>query len=111
MVLAPTGSDRIAAGIAVVACDELTVPVASTETRYDALIEQLREASQPSRKALAAFGSYLEKVQRHAYQVTDRDIQALREAGCSEDEIFEQTVSVAVAAGLDRLTTALEVLP
>jgi alkylhydroperoxidase family enzyme len=84
--------------------------VALTKTRYDALIERLRDASQPSRKAPPAFGSYLDKVRREAYRVTDRDIQALRKAGYSEDEIFEQTVSVAVAAGLDRLTTALEVL-
>ena len=50
-------------------------------------------------------------MRRNAYEVTDEDIQALRNAGYSEDVIFEQTVSVAVAAGMNRLEAALEVLP
>jgi alkylhydroperoxidase family enzyme len=50
-------------------------------------------------------------VRRNAYQVTDQDIQALEDAGYSEDVIFEQTVSVAVGAGLERLQAALKVLP
>lgn len=43
-------------------------------------------------------------------KVTDRDIEELKEAGFSEDEIFEQTVSVAVAAGLERLDAGLGTL-
>jgi alkylhydroperoxidase family enzyme len=54
---------------------------------------------------------YLDKVRKNAYRVTDEDIRALKAAGYSEDVIFEQTVSVAVAAGLERLDAALEVLP
>ena len=50
-------------------------------------------------------------MRRNAYKVTDQDIQALKDAGYSEDVIFEQTVSVAVAAGLERLEAGLEVLP
>jgi alkylhydroperoxidase family enzyme len=50
-------------------------------------------------------------VRRNAYAVTDEDVRALKEAGYSDDAIFEQTVSVAVAAGLQRLDAALEVLP
>jgi alkylhydroperoxidase family enzyme len=50
-------------------------------------------------------------VRRNAYEVTDEDLRALKDAGYSEDVIFEQTVSVAVAAGLERLEAALEVLP
>jgi len=46
---------------------------------------------------------YLEKVRLHAYKVTDRDVEELKAAGVSEDEIFEHTVSAAVAAGLERL--------
>ena len=45
------------------------------------------------------------------FGVTDEDIQALRDAGYSEDVIFEQTVSVAVAAGLIRIEAGLGVLP
>ena len=79
-------------------------------TRYDELIASLRGASRPDRPAPAGFAAYLDKVSRHAYQVTDADVQALTDAGHSEDEIFEQTVSAAVAAGLSRLDAALEAL-
>jgi alkylhydroperoxidase family enzyme len=80
-------------------------------TRYDSLVERLRQAAQPDRDAPPDFAPYLDKVRRHPYRVTDEDIQALRDAGYSEDVIFEQTVSVAVAAGLKRLETGLGVLP
>jgi len=53
---------------------------------------------------------YLEKVRDRAYAVVDGDIEALREAGVSEDEIFEHTVAVAVAEGLRRLDLADEVI-
>ena len=80
-------------------------------TRYDSLVEQLRQAAQPDRDAPPDFAPYLDKVRRHPYRVTDEDIQALRDAGYSEDVIFEQTVSVAAAAGLKRLEAGLGVLP
>ena len=80
-------------------------------TRYDSLVEGLREAARPDREAPPDFAPYLDKVRRNAYKVTDGDIQALRDAGYSEDAVFEETVSVAVAAGLVRLEAALEVLP
>ena len=85
--------------------------MSAPETRYDELVASLREAAHPGREAPADFGPYLEKVRRYAYRTTDADVQALKDAGCSEDAIFEQTVSVAVAAGLERLTAGLEVLP
>ena len=80
-------------------------------TRYDSLVERLRQAAQPDREAPPEFGPYLDKVRSNAYKVTDEDIQALRDSGYSEDVIFEQTVSVAVAAGLKRLEAGLGVLP
>jgi alkylhydroperoxidase family enzyme len=79
-------------------------------TRYDELIERLREATQPERPAPPEFATYLEKVRLHAYKVTDRDVGTLKDAGFSEDEIFEQTVSTAVAAGLERLEAGLGAL-
>jgi alkylhydroperoxidase family enzyme len=85
--------------------------LAEPVTRYDSLVERLRQAAQPDREAPRDFASYLDKVRRNAYQVTDEDVQALKNAGYSEDVIFEQTVSVAVAAGLERLKAGLEVLP
>jgi alkylhydroperoxidase family enzyme len=79
-------------------------------TRYDELIERLREAAQPQRPAPPEVARYLEKVRLHAYKVTDRDVEELKDAGFSEDEIFEHTVSVAVAAGLERLEAGLGTL-
>ena len=54
--------------------------------------------------------AYLEKVRERAYAVVDRDIEALKEAGFSEDAIFEQTIVVAIAEGLRRLDLANEVI-
>jgi alkylhydroperoxidase family enzyme len=85
--------------------------VARPVTRYDELVEQLREAARPDREAPSELAPYLDKVRKNAYKVMDDDIRALEDAGYSEDAIFEQTVSVAVAAGLERLDAALEVLP
>ena len=83
----------------------VTVPA----TRYDALVAKLRTAV-PNREAPPDFGTYLDKVSRHAYTITDEDVQALKDAGHSEDEIFEHTVSAAVAAGLERLDAGLRTL-
>ena len=46
---------------------------------------------------------YVDKIALHAYKVTDEDIMALREAGYSEDAIFEVTISAALGAGMARL--------
>jgi alkylhydroperoxidase family enzyme len=54
--------------------------------------------------------TYLEKVRTRAFTVTDRDVEALEQAGFSEDEIFEQTVAVAVAEGFRRLDAAEAVI-
>lgn len=53
---------------------------------------------------------YVETVRRHAYRVTDRQVEELRAAGLSEDEIFELTVATAVGAGLERLEAGLAAL-
>jgi len=51
--------------------------------------------------------AYLEKVVRHAYKVTDEDIQDLLQEGYSEEAIFEITVSAALGAGIGRLEQGL----
>jgi alkylhydroperoxidase family enzyme len=79
-------------------------------TRYDELIADLRQAAQPDRPAPTEFDRYLDKVRREAYEVSDADVQALKDAGFSDDEIFEQTVAAAVRAGLHRLDRALSCL-
>jgi alkylhydroperoxidase family enzyme len=80
------------------------------QTRYDDLIAELREAARPDRPAPPELAAYLEKVRQHAYKVTDQDVQALKDAGFSEDEIFEHTVSTAVASGFERLEAGLGAL-
>jgi alkylhydroperoxidase family enzyme len=80
------------------------------ETQYDDLIARLRAAAEPKRAAPAELDGYLEKVRLHAYKVTDGDVEELKGAGLTEDEIFEHTVSVAVAAGLERLDAGLGTL-
>jgi alkylhydroperoxidase family enzyme len=54
--------------------------------------------------------TYLEKVRTHAYKVTDTDVERLKAAGFSEDEIFEQTVAAAISEGLRRLDAAAAVI-
>jgi alkylhydroperoxidase family enzyme len=85
--------------------------LARSATRYDTLVVALRQAADPHREPPPELAPYLDKVRRNAYKVTDADVEALKDAGWSEDVIFEQTVSVAVSAGLERLDAALEVLP
>jgi hypothetical protein len=58
----------------------------------------------------AVLWPYLQKVNRHAYKVTDGDVDALKEQAYSEDAIFELTVSAALGAGLGRLEQGLGLL-
>jgi alkylhydroperoxidase family enzyme len=73
-------------------------------------IAELRAVVAGSAPAPAEMADYLAMVRDRAYAVVDRDVDALREAGFSEDEIFEQTVAVAIAEGLRRLDIADEVI-
>ena len=70
-------------------------------------IDELREIVAAAPPAPPSFEKYLDKVRSRAYTVTDQDIGALEGAGFSEDEIFEQTVAVAVGEGLRRLDAGL----
>ena len=73
-------------------------------------IAELRDVVTAIGPAPAEMDTYLEKVRDRAYAVVDRDTEALKEAGFSEDAIFEQTVAVAIAEGLRRLDRAGEVI-
>jgi hypothetical protein len=73
-------------------------------------IEQLRANLAATPPAPAEMGAYLEKVRTRAYEITDADVEALKDAGCSDDEIFEQTVAVAISEGLRRLDAAERVI-
>ena len=53
---------------------------------------------------------YVSKVALYAYETTDDDIEQLREAGYSEDAIFEVTLCAAMGAGLARMERGLALL-
>ena len=57
-----------------------------------------------------ALTPYVDKVARHAYQVTDADVIAVQRAGNSEDAVFEITVAAALGAALGRLERGLRAL-
>ncbi len=69
-------------------------------------IDELRAVVAATAPAPAELGAYLEKVHRAAYTITDADIDALKAAGVTEDEIFEQTVAAAISEGLRRFDAA-----
>jgi alkylhydroperoxidase family enzyme len=69
-------------------------------------LDELRRIAGATPPAPSPMASYLEKVRSCAYEVTDADVERVRAAGCSEDEIFEQTVATAIGEGLRRLDAA-----
>ena len=73
-------------------------------------IDELRTVIAGLPPAPAQSARYLQKVRERAYTITDADVDELKRQGLSEDEIFEQTVGVAIAEGLRRLDRAAEVL-
>jgi hypothetical protein len=73
-------------------------------------IEELRRVVSATGPAPGVMDGFLDKVRDRAYAIVDRDVEALKEAGLSEDAIFEQTVAVAIAEGLRRLDRATEVI-
>lgn len=81
----------------------------SIDRMVDPLVE-LRSVVRGTAPAATEMSNYLAKVRDSAFAVTDQDVEALREAGISEDVIFEQTVAVAIAEGLRRLDRASEVI-
>lgn len=87
--------------------EELTRRVLASPGALDA---EMRAAIAAGKDVPPALAPYITKVVQHAYKVTDEDILALREAGYSEDEIFEATVAAALGAGLKRLRTGLVAL-
>lgn len=95
-------------------------------TRYDQHVRELERriltgpgSVSPALRKAAAEGSpfddplveaYLDKVRRHAYKVTDREMEELKEAGWAEDQIFELTIAAAYGAGKRRLDAGLAAL-
>lgn len=51
--------------------------------------------------------AYVDKVTLFAYKITDDDVQRLKDAGYSEDAIFEITLCASLGASLARLERGL----
>lgn len=79
----------------------------ATLTGEASLSPDVRQAAAYGGELPEPLAAYTGKVRRHAYKLVDGDIARLREAGHSEDEIFEATAAAAVGAGLTRLRAAL----
>jgi hypothetical protein len=92
----------------------LTSPAArsSPDVRHAAYqyVAALTRAEPPASALPAAAEPYLRKVALHAYKVLDREVEAMRTAGSSVDEVFEITVAAAVSAGVTRMELALAAL-
>jgi alkylhydroperoxidase family enzyme len=86
----------------------------------EAILETPGDADTALRARVAAFAAgretsalpddlrpYVDKVAKNAYQVVDEDIDRLREAGYSEDAIFELTLAAALGAARARLDAGL----
>lgn len=71
------------------------------------LASSVRQAAAVSGEVPEVMKKYVQKVAKHAYKVTDQDVEGLRQAGYTEDQIFELTVSAALGAGLVRLKAGL----
>ena len=88
----------------------------------EAILETPGDADLELRRAVEAFAAgrevhlpddlrpYVEKVARNAYKVVDADIDRLREAGYSEDAIFELTLAAALGAARSRLDAGLRAM-
>jgi alkylhydroperoxidase family enzyme len=69
-------------------------------------LDRLRANAADLPRARPELAAYLEKVRGRAYSITDAEVEQLKAAGVSEDEIFEQTVGVAIREGFRRLDAA-----
>lgn len=83
----------------------------------EAVLEAQGATCTDARNAAFAGGSddpavarYVDVVRRHAYRMTDEDLQRLRDAGLNDDAIFELTVAAALGAADERLQAGLSLL-
>jgi len=70
----------------------------------------LRESALSCAEIPGLLGEYVSLVRSRAWDITDADVEALKQAGFEEDQIFEATVCAALGAGLARLEKGLEAL-
>jgi pyrroline-5-carboxylate reductase len=85
--------------------DALTAPGGDTAAALRRALLEGRMSEAP-----ASLGSYIEKVRRSAWTITDEDVDSLKRQGYTEDQIFEVTASTAVGAALMRMDRAMAVV-
>ena len=71
------------------------------------LDREIRQAAFSGAEVPPDATAYVEKIRRHAYKVTDGDVEALLAAGWSEDQVFELTVATALGEGYRRIEAGL----
>jgi hypothetical protein len=95
--------------------------MANITQRRQALVTRILEghgkASRAQRRAAfdnaaltGPLSRLIDKVTKHAYQVTDEDIAAARASGLSEDQIFEMVVCAAIGQASRQYDKALDAL-
>jgi hypothetical protein len=92
------------------------------EDRFTAMVEQVRAAAlgAPGESDRAAreramkgegatpeLTAFLQRVQQHAYRVTDEEVAALQASGHGDDLLFELILGAALGASLARLEAGL----
>lgn len=100
-----------------VAADRLEVLRAKAARLVDVTLEAEGATSAEARHAAFAgraddpvLAHYVDVVRKHAYRITDEDVERLRDAGLDDDAIFEMTVAAALGAGAERLRAGLSLL-
>lgn len=69
-----------------------------------------RAAGEPGAAVPGELAPLVDRIARHAHQVTGEDLAALQRAGYSEDAIFEVVLSAALGASRKRLERGLAAL-
>lgn len=75
-----------------------------------ALDPDVRMAAFQGRAMPEPLKAYVEKVRKHAYKVIDRDVEEMRAAGYSDDQLFELTIATALGEGRRKLDIGLKAL-
>ena len=73
-------------------------------------VAALTRGDAPAAVVSPAAEPYLRKVALCAYKVLDREVDAMRAAGLTDDDVFEITVAAALSAGVTRMELALAAL-
>jgi alkylhydroperoxidase family enzyme len=88
----------------------LQSPGQSAEALRRAVVERAQRPAGSAGAIPAKLTQYVDTVARHPYKVTDADIAGLKQAGYSDDVVFEITVAAAVGAAMHRLQRGMAAL-